>query len=274
MWKFVLMLGLLMFVTSCNYGARDSELSASPTEKPVSLTTESTLSFPSTVDLVFKPLQTEPLKEGSPKVEWSLVKEIPFGEANQNQVVLDIYQESANNNSIPVLHAFVRVQNQKIYYSIQKELMETPQVDNKTMYLFQHKFSDPFIFLGGIQLYSNGPGYFAYIVYDTVNDQWFTFEDWGKPQFVDLDSNGQEEFVIQFEGLHLNLPDLTVYTYNQGAIEVSETAKTAVLGLEDANKASAIIENDKLITIKGERNSLQFAKYIYKNRKLIKIKGM
>jgi hypothetical protein len=176
MWKLVLILGLLMFFTSCNYGARGSELTASPTEKPVSSTKELKLSFPSSVDLGFNRLQAKQLKEGSPKMEWSLVKEIPFGETDQIPIVLDIYQEPANNNSIPVLHAFVRDQNNNLYYTIQNELMEIPQVDNKTIYMFQHKFSDTFIFVGGIQLYSNGPGYFGYIVYDTVNDQWIPMD--------------------------------------------------------------------------------------------------
>jgi hypothetical protein len=88
-----------------------------------------------------------------------------------------------------------------------------------------------------------------------------------------MDSDGQEEFVIQFEGLHLNHPDVTIYTFNQGDIEVSETSKAAVLGLEDANKASAILGDDKLITIKGERDNFPTAKYMYENRRLTKQRG-
>jgi hypothetical protein len=49
--------------------------------------------------------------------------------------------------------------------------------------------------------------------------------------------------VIQFEGLHLQYPDVTVYRWNKGIIEVSTTVQTAVLGSTVGNYA--ILGDDK-----------------------------
>jgi hypothetical protein len=280
MWKICLFIGLLAILTACNKNVQFGESktppsdqpgpTASPTSSPKATPTTSPMdlksSFPSSVDLSFKPLQMDQLKEDKPKKEWALTKEIPFGEVKQQKIVLDIYQETINmNNSTAKIHAMVQFNN--TFYLIQDELMEIPTVEHSTMYLLQHKLSDKFILLGGIELFANGPGRIAYIVYDIVHDKWLTFENWGKPQFVDLDSDGEDEFVIQFEGLHSSFPDLTIYTWYKGNIEGSESVKSAVMGRSVAGYAKLGI--DKKITISTVKEDA-LAKFAYDKGRLLK----
>jgi hypothetical protein len=123
--------------------------------------------------------------------------------------------------------------------------------------------------LGGLEKDANGPGSVDYIMYDVKKKTWMIFSDWGKPQFVDLDSDGVEEFVIQFEGLHLQWPDVSIYTWNNGYLEASRSLKTNIMG-DAAIRPFANLEADKSLTFGEDSNDGQFLHYIYQNRKLIK----
>jgi hypothetical protein len=105
-------------------------------------------------------------------------------------------------------------------------------------------------------------------MYDSMKNKWFMFEDWGKPCFVDLDSDGVDEFVIQFEGLHLQYLDITVYRWNKGIIEVSTSVKAAVLGSVVGNYA--ILRAEKKISIGESTTEKPEDQYLYDNGKLIK----
>jgi hypothetical protein len=231
---------------------------------------------PSLVNLVFKPIQMEQLTEGKPDNNWELIKEIPFGNVKQQKIVLNIYKEAKKPDDPTVYrHAVIRFQDK--YFSINDfvspDFSEIPANEHSTMYLLQRTFLDhdhQLVLLGGIELFANGPGRVAYIIYDSMKNKWFTFEDWGKPRFVDLDSDGIDEFVIQFEGLHLQFPDVTVYTWNKGIIEVSTSIKAAVLG--STVGSYAILGDDKKISV-GENNAetSSDAQYIYDKGKLLKL---
>jgi hypothetical protein len=203
-----------------------------------------------------------------------LLKEIPFGEVRQQKIVLYIYQEPKKpDDPTAYKHAFIQFKNKNypIPNLISTDLSETPMAEHSTMFLLQHNFSyqdNQLVLLGGIELEANGPGLVAYIMYDIVKNKWFTFKDWGKPRFIDLDSDGVDEFVIQFEGLHLQYPDVTVYTWNKGIIEVSNSIQTAVLGSSAGNYA--ILGDDKKITIGDNRTDEPGAQYIYEKGKLLK----
>jgi hypothetical protein len=236
---------------------------------PTATAMNSKPSFPLTVNLDIKPLQMAQITEGKPEKDWELIKEIPFGEVKQQKIVLNIYQEPKKPDTTSTyIHAMVRFHGTNL--GIRDELMEVPTVEHSTMFLLQHTFSDhdnQLVLLGGIQLFANGPGRVAYVMYDSLKNKWYTFEDWGKPRFVDLDSDGVDEFVIQHEGLHTHPPDITIYIWNKGIIEASESIKSAVLGGTDTSYAK--LGDDKKITI-GEVISQEEARYIYDNGKLLK----
>jgi hypothetical protein len=261
----LLILGLLL--TACNHVQENEAI-------PTSAAIVSKQPFPLSVNLVFNPIQLEQLTEGKPDKNWELLKEIPFGEVRQQKIVLYIYQEPKKpDDPSAYKHAIIRFQNKNypIPNLISTDLSETPMAEHSTMFLLQHTFSyhdNQLVLLGGIELEANGPGRVAYIMYDIVKNIWVTFEDWGKPSFVDLDSDGVDEFVIQFEGLHLNFPDVTVYTWNRGIIEVSNSIKTAVLGSKMSNYA--ILGNDKKISIGDNSIDEPGAQYIYEKGKLLK----
>lgn len=272
----LLILSLIIF-TACKNNVQPEELktpsspSANSKVSPSSTATSQTNSksqpsFPSKVDLVFKPLQLDQLKEEQPRKEWVLSKEIPFGEIKQQKVVLDIYKDANNGNNFSSnIHGMIRFKNS--FYNLQDELMEIPTVENSSLFLLNQQFSDQFILLGGVELFSNGPGLNAYIAYDVLNDKWFTFENWGKPQIVDLDSDGEKELVIQFEGLHLNFPDLSIYTWSKGIFKECGSIKSAVMG--ENVQGYATIGTNKKITVSTVQQDEQ-AIYTYDNGKLLR----
>jgi hypothetical protein len=241
---------------------------------PTSTALNSMSSVPLVVNLVFKPLQMEQLTEGKPDRNWELIKEVPFGEVKEQKIVLNIYKEPKRSDDPTAnRHALIRFQDRyfPIHDFISPELTETPTDEHSTMFLLQHNFSDldnQQVLLGGIELFANGPGRVAYIMYDSMKNKWFTFEDWGKPRFVDLDSDGVDEFVIQHEGLHLQPPDITIYTWNKGIIDVSTSIKAAVLGSNVGNYA--ILGDDKKISIGKNNAEKPEAQYIYDKEKLLK----
>jgi hypothetical protein len=67
------------------------------------------------------------------------------------------------------------------------------------------------------------------LVYDLNNEEWLEFENWGAPQVIDLDSDGQKEFLIQFHGLHLHTPDVNIYRWHNGRLERGTSLQSALL---------------------------------------------
>ncbi len=70
-------------------------------------------------------------------------------------------------------------------------------------------------FLGSIGLFANGPGRMLHLLFDREEQRWKAFEDWGIPYVKDLDRDGMSEILVQFEGLHLNGPNVNVYSFSE-----------------------------------------------------------
>ncbi|MGR8942072.1 MAG: hypothetical protein ACU83P_10835, partial [Gammaproteobacteria bacterium] len=49
-----------------------------------------------------------------------------------------------------------------------------------------------------------------YILCEERNGELSTFSEWGTPTFVELDLDGYDEILLQFQGQHLTLPDVSV----------------------------------------------------------------
>jgi hypothetical protein len=115
-----------------------------------------------------------------------------------------------------------------------------------------------------------------YFIYDLTNHKWLSFGVWGIPHMVDLDSDGVNEFVNQFPGLHLSWPDVTIYRWNQGRLEGSASLKGA-LNISDNshNEVSILEKEDKVlfdvVIVTDQHEFLMNAKYKYENGKIVRV---
>lgn len=58
-----------------------------------------------------------------------------------------------------------------------------------------------------------------YILYDERSGELSTFSEWGIPTFADLDQDGYDEILLQFEGQHLHPPDVFVLRWKDNQFE-------------------------------------------------------
>lgn len=93
-----------------------------------------------------------------------------------------------------------------------------------------------------------------------------TFEAWGKPYLIDLDSDGVDEFVVRFEGLHMQFADISIYAWSNGKLSVSQSVKLAILG--DKGSTYATLGEEKKLAV-GDVFTQEEASYIYDQGKLL-----
>ncbi|QGQ96736.1 hypothetical protein EHS13_18550 [Paenibacillus psychroresistens] len=230
---------------------------------------------PDSVDLLFNPVEMQSVTEGKLDKSWELLKVIPFGEIDHHKVEIYTYHVPKKAEDLfEVNRAFIKFQEK--YYlindPISNDLAYFPQYEHSTVFLLQHTFSyldNQLVMIGGIEVEANGPGRVDYLMYDLQKKTWFIFSDWGKPQFIDLDSDGEDEFVIQFEGLHLAWPDVIIYNWNKGKLEVSQSLKQTIMG-DESIQSFANLEANKTIAFGEVRENGSILHYSYHNKKLIK----
>ena len=143
----------------------------------------------------------------------------------------------------------------KIYVisNVSLDLLVDKAVNN--IVVFNQTFSSDskdYYFLGGVELFANGPGFILYIVYDFSQKTWYTFDQWGSPSFKDLDADGQDEFVIEFQGMHLQLPDVTVIHMKNGNLQ--QSAPFADTLAEESSWSADLSDYKSKIFVKLSKN--------------------
>lgn len=241
------------------------------------------IELPETVDLDFKPIERTILVEQEPKSSWEFIKTVPFGFVDNQEVTLQIYKDY--DEEYCSYGYKTQLVHQDKSYSLADCISARLVVETETIsqderyYLLQHKFGeekDGTYLLGGIELAANGPGLVGYLMYDKAKDTWQQFDDWGIPYLVDLDSDGNKEFVIQFPGMHLQFPDVDIYRWNKGSLEKGKTLSSA-LNITDYNPSYIYMEEkaDKVlfsvdvnVTRDSELSQLAIGLYRYEDGKL------
>jgi hypothetical protein len=61
----------------------------------------------------------------------------------------------------------------------------------------------------------------------------YTLELWGAAAFPDIDGDGEEDFLVEYPGLHISLPDVMIARVNEGVLELASVAGS----LEAAGKS-------------------------------------
>jgi hypothetical protein len=93
-------------------------------------------------------------------------------------------------------------------------------INEKTQTLFKLEHELPvegsnLYLLGAVELSANGPGRMGYVAYNRSEGKWYFFEEWGTPTLRDLDSDGQDEFIVEFPGLHMAFENIVFFSYQQ-----------------------------------------------------------
>jgi len=202
---------------------------------------------PDRIPLTFNPLQMDELQHEEASTDWEMIKSLPFGHVESNEAILEIYKvKSRDENLHSQLNGVLKIKEMQFQIpDLSYSLIENDNVKCPQVCLFQRLFSNQkqFELLGSIELFSNGPGLKMYVVYDVLNNKLISFNSWGEPIFIDLDNDGNDEFIIEFQGLHLSWPDISFIRANKGLLEVS----TSVFSTTQKNQgdfAKLTLENN------------------------------
>lgn len=169
-----------------------------------------------TIDMQFQPVEIKELVEKKPQKSWKQMKSLPFGTFSGKTVTLTIFHKPGQPDPLPSpLHGFIEIQGKSYMISddLSNALLQEQGDLQDSYFLLQRQFPStdrPIYLLGCVELFANGPGRMAYLAYDSTREKWLTFEEWGFPAFLDLDADGEDEFLIEFPGLHLQLPNVKV----------------------------------------------------------------
>ncbi|WP_239616819.1 hypothetical protein [Cohnella mopanensis] len=228
-------LSVLIFLIGCNSN-NTSNGSSSPSNSMIETEESKNIDsnnseevklpiMPYRINLNFSPLQLDEVLRGKPLPEWKHIKSIPFGRIENSKAVLDIYEvdESANSHQKNGILKFK--DNQILIPNLSASLVENDQYSCREVCVFQKYFSNQnrFELIGSIDVSLNGPGLKTYFIYDEINKKVMSFDLWGEPSFIDLDGDGNDEFIIEFEGLHLSWPDLSVIKTINGELKLSSS---------------------------------------------------
>ncbi|MDF2670701.1 MAG: hypothetical protein K0R67_3007 [Paenibacillus sp.] len=97
------------------------------------------------------------------------------------------------------------------------------------------------------------------------NEQLAAFQHWGEASILDLDHDGLEEMIIEFPGLHLAAPDLTIVRLHKGTLEASSYIASS---LGKGQGISANLIRDQLlpiISLSNEQENRSTLNYHYDN---------
>lgn len=221
--------------------------------------------LPEEYALPFEPLHLDQLVETELNSEWIHIKSLPFGQAGDTNIFLDIYEETTERDSY--VHGVIEIGGK--YYVIHRisTSLLTDHITCHEVCVYQHFFAgqDRYELIGAIELWSNGPGHFIFIINDVLDDALLTFSMWGNASFIDLDMDGQDEFVIEFPGLHLNPPDLAIIRAQNGILEMTGYVGQQLRTVE-MNRDFAILKMNGGRPLIHISNMLTFSEQLYEEQ--------
>lgn len=221
--------------------------------------------LPEVYTLPFEPLQLEQLISTTMNDDWVHIQTWPFGRVDGTNMMLNIYEETIDHESR--YHGVLeRGGNKFIIYDVSTSLIaDSTTCDEVCVYEQYFSGQDRFELIGAIELWSNGPGHYIFVVHDVVDDVLLTFSMWGKASFMDLDVDGHDEFVIEFPGLHLNLPDVAIIRARDGNLEVVASVGQQLRMIE-MNRDYAMLKKDGQQPVIHISNMQLFSEQLYEEQ--------
>lgn len=209
-------------------------------------------SFPEQAALLFQAVELTELENAKPAQTWEHAGTIPFGNVAGSPAFLQVFKETnpvASCGSDYQAVALLEHKGETFGYRecFSASLIEDAIQKKKASVVLLEKnhaaAGSNYVLQGAAALAANGPARMGYFYYDSSQDKWFAFEDWGNPRLADLDGDGADELVNQFEGLHLHWPDVNIYRWRGSVLEKSESVK-AVLQVPHFSLSSAIANTE------------------------------
>jgi len=202
--------------------------------------------FPVSVELPFKPVDLVPLEKSGIDAGWVHTRTVPFGSINGDPVELNVFTAAENETCGSGYERVVLLNHEDETYRYQSSCFSASIEDEhleqrQALFELDYRRGEPggqSAVHGAAELAANGPGRMAYFYFDAAQERWFVFEEWGYPATADLDNDGAEELVIQFPGMHLSSPDVTVVRWQADAISTSGSIKDA-LGVPNVSQSTA-----------------------------------
>ncbi|MCR8656682.1 hypothetical protein [Paenibacillus endoradicis] len=235
-------------------------------------------SLPDLIDLTFSSLEMKELQEGEVATDWKYMKSISFGEIENSNAVLEIYEITDSSEILlNQINGVLKFNNKQfLIIDLSRTLIENDSNICPQVCMFQHYFSNQnrYQLIGTVDISLNGPGLRKYLVYDNTTSKILDFDLWGEPSFIDLDADGNEEFIIQFQGLHLSLPDLSIIRTMNGELEISDSVFNSIQKNQGDFANLNIDTNPPFITISNfENENGKIYNYSYNEGILKKVKS-
>ncbi|WP_040951429.1 hypothetical protein [Gorillibacterium massiliense] len=226
-----------MLLSSSNKPANVLEATGSPDLKQTE-TPDPLPPLPDTIKLTFRPLQLESLQPGKSDSAWKRLKSVPFGTDMQGEMTLTLYEESKDDVYFPKQWNGV-LQDKRRSYLIRDLSYSFGQAganqEPPNVIVFNRFISgqERYKLIGAIEMNANGPGLYLLIVEDAKSGELAGFEEWGTPGFIDLDGDGADEFIVEFQGLHLSWPDLLLIRPENGNLVAASVLQSVRRNHED-----------------------------------------
>jgi hypothetical protein len=235
--------------------------------------------LPKGMTLEFSPVAFKKLVEQNPEMSWSRIRSIPFGSFEDNPIVFHVYKEPEPFLNRDVLRGVFEIKGKHYTLPLEFEisntlLQEQSEPNSGHVYLIQRDFlakGGPFYIAGGVPLFANGPSLVLYLIYDRTDDNWKVFDEWGTPYVHDLDSDGNDELMIEFPGMHLHPPNVILFSITEKGRFASAAVVTDQLS-NDRRVLAKLNRDSKpwLIHVELEEGIAQY--YRYKDKTLTEAK--
>jgi len=188
-----------------------------------------TYDFPESLQPGFHPVESVELEPITPVASWELLSTLTIGYYSGEPISLEIYRPTGSEEVCTFSHEAIgilvyRGQPLRLPECVPNDLADDAALSDAVIWLgHEYRSGGQHIYLHGtIALAANGPGRIGILYQDVTLGRWYMIGDWGKPMLADMDGDAAHELVLQFEGLHLSWPDVTIYRWHQGSWERSD----------------------------------------------------
>lgn len=98
----------------------------------------------------------------------------------------------------------------------------------------------------------------------------YSFRTIGRPELIDLDSDGLKELVASFEGAHLNFPNIEIIRYKNEEMESAQVIE--LQNSEDPEYARLVKQGSDFVIETGKvREETTLQRFKYESGRLVRI---
>lgn len=212
---------LLLFIllqTGCQPDQSAEHLSKEPiAEDAKQPDRASDVVFPDHIKLSYQKVDFERLENDTAIITGlEKQKSISFGEISGESIVIDLYTGKKEETEYVVGGLQFKNETrmiQPIGYNHDMGSIETYRIQ-KTYTLLDQTLH----LVGAIG--SPALGY-QYVFYDAAKNEWLSYHNWGIPIVTDMNNDGIEELLLQFQGKGLNFPDIHIFAMDTEGFRVA-----------------------------------------------------